>query len=162
MPITYKNCAAVNCNNCVSENSTVKYFMFPKNETSCLMWLTKLQNSRLNGLPFKKIRQNYSVCEKHFEDSNFQTPEKQKLNRNAVPTLFSEVYFVPLSEHNIDSSILSTHATPTLFSDLLPTTTKQTSSPTELLPEIINVKEVISNNVCKVIIRTNLFFNNYY
>ncbi|GLV39316.1 hypothetical protein CBL_20405, partial [Carabus blaptoides fortunei] len=36
----------------------------------------------------ESTRRYYKVCRRHFPDSCFQTPEKKKLNRGVVPTIF--------------------------------------------------------------------------
>ena len=55
----------------------------------CQIWV---QNSRrqdlLNRSP-SYLTTNCKLCAEHFEDSQFTNPSKNRLNWNAVPTLFS-------------------------------------------------------------------------
>lgn len=86
-----KRCAVLNCPNSVPGNVKVRYFSFPKNDTFRQKWIHNIENPELMKIPYNSLKNKYLVCENHFEDFHFQTPEKLKLNRNAVPALTKEI-----------------------------------------------------------------------
>mgnify|MGYP005985923329 FL=1 len=47
-----------------------------------------INNETLFELEQNKVLYSFSVCSDHFEEQHFQTKEKLKLNRGAVPTTF--------------------------------------------------------------------------
>jgi hypothetical protein len=51
-------------------------------------WLKKLNNPVLFTIDYRSLRNKFGVCGKHFETSQFQTSQRLKLNRNALPTIF--------------------------------------------------------------------------
>lgn len=85
----YQKCAVSGCSSRGSDKN-IKYYMFPTNKTLCEKWVLKIKNPQLEDRSLQFIRRNYAVCKKHFEASMFQTTEKLKLNRGAIPTLFAE------------------------------------------------------------------------
>lgn len=85
----YQKCAVSGCDSRVA-NENVKFFMFPVNEFFCEQWLRIINNPKLANCTTRFIRRNYSVCEKHFVESDFQTPERKKLNRGVLPKIVVE------------------------------------------------------------------------
>lgn len=106
-----KKCAVPTCTNNFETAPNINYFMFPRNENLRRQWLTNIGNLTLIKLPYESYRYKYSVCEEHFEDNQFQTSMKQKLNRGAVPKRSQvvlsppRVVRVPHVEHEIQSMI---------------------------------------------------------
>lgn len=113
----YQKCAVLDCNNEFKTNSKIMYHRFPVNDSGCLMWLIKINNPLLAERSLAYIRQCYSVCNKHFEISCFQTLERKKLNRGVVPTLFlSKEEPVPLPDVEVEEHSTSTEG---LYSNIL-------------------------------------------
>ena len=63
------------------------YFMFPRNKPLRDVWLKTIGNPLLQGVSYENIRYKYCVCGIHFDTSQFQTMERAKLNRGAIPSL---------------------------------------------------------------------------
>ena len=54
----------------------------------CKKWVINTRRGDLDHLSAEQLYKNYRICAKHFEDSQFMNPNKNKLVWNAVPTLF--------------------------------------------------------------------------
>ena len=51
-------------------------------------WVTNLRRADLEKYSAEQLYKNYTVCTKHFEDSQFKNTEKKRLTAGAIPTLF--------------------------------------------------------------------------
>jgi hypothetical protein len=51
-------------------------------------WVRALNNSKLVVEEAHMYNRDVVVCQRHFETSQYNTPKRLRLNRNAVPTLF--------------------------------------------------------------------------
>jgi hypothetical protein len=86
----YQKCAVPGClqrSDRYDLTRNVKFFCFPRNNERCLEWLQAIKNRQFQNTALSTIRGCYSVCEHHFETCMFQTAQREKLNRNARPTL---------------------------------------------------------------------------
>lgn len=83
----YQKCAVSGCVHRGSEEN-IKKCMFPANEALCAQWLHRINNPQLTDRSPKFVRKNYTVCDKHFETSAFETTERSRLNRGTQPTIF--------------------------------------------------------------------------
>jgi hypothetical protein len=84
----WKKCGALNCKNNYDDNPNESYFYLPSNQVRRNKWLKKLNNPVLFTIDYRSLRNKFGVCGKHFETSQFQTSQRLKLNRNALPTIF--------------------------------------------------------------------------
>lgn len=84
-----KKCAFISCTSTKTCNSPLRFFKFPVNNPNvCDVWVVNCANEHLIGLS-KSALCSRVVCERHFEQSCFNTPSgKSKLRKDAVPTLF--------------------------------------------------------------------------
>lgn len=87
--LSRKQCAVPSCNNTMANNPTVAYFSFPRNEGVGRRWLENINNPQLGSIPYSRLRWQFRVCGDHFVLSDFQTPNRQKLNRGVIPTVFA-------------------------------------------------------------------------
>lgn len=83
----YQKCAVKHCGINLENQPHMQFFGFPRSDADCSSWIMKINNPGLSDCSFCFIRNNYTVCVRHFERRCFQTEEQKKLNRNAVPTL---------------------------------------------------------------------------
>ena len=51
-------------------------------------WVTNLRQADLEKYSAEQLYKNYTMCAKHFEDSQFKNTEKKWLTAGAIPTLF--------------------------------------------------------------------------
>ena len=51
-------------------------------------WVTNLRWADLGKYSTEQLYKNYTICAKHFEDSQFKNTEKKRLTAGAIPTLF--------------------------------------------------------------------------
>ncbi|KAG5897425.1 hypothetical protein JTB14_032115 [Gonioctena quinquepunctata] len=79
-------CAA--CPNNSKKNPIHSYFRFPKEENRCNEW--KLRVMRVHSYTAEQCYKRFRVCSAHFEESMFSSMQKNKLKRNAIPTIFEE------------------------------------------------------------------------
>ena len=80
-------CAAVGCHNS-RRNCNLSMFRFPKNEDLCKKWVQNTRREDIRHLSTHKLY-TFELCSNHFEDSQFKNKEKKnRLIRNALPTLF--------------------------------------------------------------------------
>ncbi|GLV44431.1 crooked legs [Carabus blaptoides fortunei] len=88
MPSTYFKCIVPGCGNNTKINPQQAFFHLPKPMNILENWA---KNMNLLDVLLKRqsSRRHYKICRMHFEDSCFQTFEKKKLNRGAVPTIFN-------------------------------------------------------------------------
>jgi hypothetical protein len=64
------------------------------------VWVRALNNSKLVVEEAQKYSRDMFVCQRHFETSQYNTPERLRLNRTAIPTLF-------LSSSNNSENVLT-------------------------------------------------------
>ncbi|PNF22788.1 hypothetical protein B7P43_G02525 [Cryptotermes secundus] len=64
------------------------FHRFPTSRRRAEVWVRALNNSKLVVEEAYKYSKDMVVCQRHFETSQYNTPERLRLNRNAVPTLF--------------------------------------------------------------------------
>ena len=81
--MTRRVCSVPDCSSIVD----CKLFTFPSRTNLQCLWLAAIQNPELSSKSAAALSA-YRVCSKHFPTSDFQTPERKKLNRNVVPSLF--------------------------------------------------------------------------
>lgn len=71
---------------CANSTEKVRLFSLPSNDSIRFQWLDRIKNPLLTYVSRGSII-HFGICEIHFETSQFQTVERKKLNRGAVPTL---------------------------------------------------------------------------
>ncbi|XP_044739868.1 uncharacterized protein LOC123301197 [Chrysoperla carnea] len=81
------NFPITNCQVCNATEEDGCLFYFPKSKARAIAWLNALNLS----LCVNKVMGHYKVCLKHFEDKCFTNTLKQKLNRNALPSLLPSI-----------------------------------------------------------------------
>ena len=54
-------------------------------------WVTNLRQADIEKYSAEQVYKNYTMCAKHFEDSQFKNSEKKQLTAGAIPTLFDIV-----------------------------------------------------------------------
>lgn len=72
---------------CKSDIWNSQLHRFPKILETAELWRKFCRNPALKNVPVNKLHLTCLICEKHFKTSQYQTPERIKLNRNVVPTL---------------------------------------------------------------------------
>ena len=60
------------------------FYKFPKSESLFHQWINAI---KLRELIFENIN-CYRICDLHFDDRDFTTPAKVRLNYNAIPKIF--------------------------------------------------------------------------
>ncbi|KAJ8981461.1 hypothetical protein NQ317_000137 [Molorchus minor] len=68
----------------------LSFFRFPKDPIRCSIWLRNCGRADLNLSP-EALYSAYVVCSLHFENEMFSSLLKNRLKKNAVPTLFDFV-----------------------------------------------------------------------
>ncbi|KAG5890355.1 hypothetical protein JTB14_015758 [Gonioctena quinquepunctata] len=76
------------CSHNSKKNPQYSYFRFPKNEARCNEWKLTLEIVKLDSLTAEQCYKRFRVCSAHFENHMFSSIQKNKLKRNAVPTIF--------------------------------------------------------------------------
>ncbi|KAG5864822.1 hypothetical protein JTB14_034049 [Gonioctena quinquepunctata] len=64
------------------------YFRFPKDEARCNEWKLTLEIVKLDSITAEQCYKRFRVCSAHFENRMYSSIQKNKLKRNAVPTIF--------------------------------------------------------------------------
>src|SRR6218665_2040072 len=60
----------------------------------CKQWVINTRREDLDKKTTEEIHKNNILCSAHFEESQFTNKSWNKLNWNAIPTLFNVSYFV--------------------------------------------------------------------
>lgn len=81
-------CSAYNCNNAYRKYSDIHYFTFPRDQQRCSIWISNCRNRSLEKVRIEKLSKSYRLCSEHFESSQFTNSLHNRLNWNAVPTIF--------------------------------------------------------------------------
>ncbi|KAG5873519.1 hypothetical protein JTB14_026605 [Gonioctena quinquepunctata] len=76
------------CSHNSKKNPQYSYFRFPKDEARCNEWKLTLEIVKLDSLTAEQCYKRFRVCSAHFENHMFSSIQKNKLKRNAVPTIF--------------------------------------------------------------------------
>ncbi|KAG5867397.1 hypothetical protein JTB14_025228 [Gonioctena quinquepunctata] len=76
------------CSHNSKKNPQYSYFRFPKDEARCNEWKLTLEIVKLDSLTAEQCYKRFRVCSAHFESHMFSSIQKNKLKRNAVPTIF--------------------------------------------------------------------------
>lgn len=84
------NCAAFGCSSSYSNDANRHFFRFPKSDDRCKQWATNTNTQRLIVTNANILSQSYRLCDLHFESDQFQDNGKNKLKRNAIPTIFCD------------------------------------------------------------------------
>jgi len=84
-------CSAANCSNAYYKDSCREksFFCFPSDEARCRAWVQNCRRADLMGKKAHYLHKVCRLCSDHFEENQFTTPEKKRLNWNAVPTIFN-------------------------------------------------------------------------
>ncbi|KAG5899384.1 hypothetical protein JTB14_036872 [Gonioctena quinquepunctata] len=80
------NCIA--CNNNSEEHQGFSYFRFPKDEKRCDAWRKNINIPLLDYQSPEECHRKYRVCSAHFDADMFSNVMKNRLKRDAVPTIF--------------------------------------------------------------------------
>lgn len=84
-----KHCFAPNCPSNTDSDPGLTFHSLPSNDKILLQWAKNMdREAKILNAP-KSTQKHYFVCGKHFLDSCFQTYERKKLNRGAIPTIFN-------------------------------------------------------------------------
>ena len=70
-------------------------YSFPSDAERCKLWVKNTNLKNLLQKSTAELHQNYRLCEKHFESSQFFNESKQRLIWNAIPTIFNDVPYPP-------------------------------------------------------------------
>ncbi|KAG5879487.1 hypothetical protein JTB14_025977 [Gonioctena quinquepunctata] len=76
------------CSHNSKKNPQYSYFRFPKDEARCNEWILTLEIVKLDSLTAEQCYERFRVCSIHFVKHMFSSIQKNKLKRNAVPTIF--------------------------------------------------------------------------
>lgn len=79
-------CSVVGCYNHKYRNRDKKFYSYPTDKRRLLIWVKRTNLEFLEKIHSPSLR-HHVVCSDHFSVGDFQTPEKRKLNRNALPSL---------------------------------------------------------------------------
>ncbi|GJQ84384.1 hypothetical protein Trydic_g3862 [Trypoxylus dichotomus] len=94
-------CAVQNCYINSLNNEGYSMFGFPKDEQRIIVWINNSGREDLLVKDLTKVSKNTFICGKHFEDKMFANYLRNRLKRDAVPTLF----MTPIRETNTFSPI---------------------------------------------------------
>ncbi|XP_046395228.1 uncharacterized protein LOC124162670 [Ischnura elegans] len=95
MPKT--TCAVAGC----SSRKVDGMHRFPMTVERAEMWRRFCQSPALANIPANVLHARVQMCKLHFCTTQFQTSERIKLNRNAVPTLFPPSSLDPVSTPDV-------------------------------------------------------------
>ena len=85
-------CSALNCSNSTKKNPELSFFYFPKKPANCKKWIINTRRLDLQNVSPTYANKNLRLCANHFEDSQFfSILKRNRLERDAVPTLFSGI-----------------------------------------------------------------------
>lgn len=80
-------CSFIGCSKTKHRHPDLHFFRFPtRRPTVCKEWITKSANSLLINFPGKTLKYQV-VCQAYFTDNSFPNSKRQRLKRNAVPTI---------------------------------------------------------------------------
>lgn len=81
-------CSFIGCSKTKYGNPDLHFFQFPTRRPSiCQEWVASCANSQLIDMPEKKLKYKV-VCQEHFTINSFSNEKRQRLNRNAFPTIY--------------------------------------------------------------------------
>lgn len=81
-------CSAINCHNSKKKNKDKSFFSFPLNSDLSKRWVINTHREDLLYRNSQYLRSNCCLCSDHFEPQCFLNILKNRLNPDAVPTLF--------------------------------------------------------------------------
>ncbi|KAJ8916717.1 hypothetical protein NQ315_013921 [Exocentrus adspersus] len=105
MPVVY--CSVFGCT--TKRGTGLSFFRCPKDETRCPIWRKRLGfygNHRYASITPEQCYERIKICSLHFTDNSFMTISKQRLNYDAVPSLF--LSRAPTSTDNPDTDNFDT------------------------------------------------------
>jgi len=62
----------------------------------CKKWVINTRRGDLEKKTLEELHKNYFLCSAHFEENQFTNKLRNKLNWNAIPTLFNVSHFLKL------------------------------------------------------------------
>lgn len=81
-------CSFIGCSKTKHRHPDLNLFRFPTSRPSvCKEWIANCANILLINFPGKTLKYQV-VCQEHFTDNSFPNSKRQRLKRNAVPTIY--------------------------------------------------------------------------
>ncbi|KAL1488470.1 hypothetical protein ABEB36_014941 [Hypothenemus hampei] len=84
-------CCVRGCNNNSQKNHKLSYFSIPMDSIRQLQWLENIERLDLMVLEQIKVKNRW-VCSEHFESRMFAGLGRNKLKKNAIPTIIKKVH----------------------------------------------------------------------
>ncbi|XP_066970834.1 uncharacterized protein [Macrobrachium rosenbergii] len=83
-------CSAYGCNNDRRRDADLHFFSFPKEKPRSKQWVIACKREDLLKKDYLYLKKNCTLCEVHFQETQFMSQKKDKLVWNAVPTIFPQ------------------------------------------------------------------------